>query len=92
MNGLKGFSMQTVDGSITPLNDFAVLVVGVGHIFWKIYAFIRLEIPGQPDSMNLLLGLPWLHSVNAILEIRDFTITVGDPGNNQFKDKERVKI
>ncbi|KAI1003103.1 hypothetical protein K3495_g5100 [Podosphaera aphanis] len=69
MNGLKGFSMQTADGWITPLNDFAVLVVRVGHVLWKIHAFIRPEIPGQPDSTNLLLGLPWLYSVNAILAI-----------------------
>ncbi|RKF78731.1 hypothetical protein GcC1_053046, partial [Golovinomyces cichoracearum] len=69
MNGLKGFSMQKADGSITPLNDFAVLVVGVGHVFRKIHAFIRPEIPEQPDSTNLLLGLSWLYSVNAILAI-----------------------
>ncbi|RKF78738.1 hypothetical protein GcC1_053032 [Golovinomyces cichoracearum] len=75
MNGLKVFSMQTADGSITPLNYFAVLVVVVGHVFRKIHALIRPEIPGQPDSTNLLLGLPWLYSVNPILAIRDFTIT-----------------
>ncbi|RKF71936.1 hypothetical protein GcM1_249042 [Golovinomyces cichoracearum] len=46
MNGPKCFSMSTADGSITPLNDFAVLVVGVGHVFRKIHAFIRPEIPG----------------------------------------------
>ncbi|TQS37289.1 hypothetical protein Golomagni_02245 [Golovinomyces magnicellulatus] len=54
MNALKGFSMQTADVSITPLNDFSVLVVGVGHVFRKIHTFIRPEIPGQPDSTNLL--------------------------------------
>ena len=26
------------------------------------------------------------------MAIRDFTITLGDPGNNQFRDKERVRI
>ncbi|TQS37026.1 hypothetical protein Golomagni_02513 [Golovinomyces magnicellulatus] len=83
---------RRTDGSITPLKDFAVLVVGVGHVFQKIHAFIQPEIPGQPDSTNLLLRLPWPYSVNAILAIRDFTITVGDLGSNQFKDKERVKI
>lgn len=72
MSGLVEFSMQTADGSITKLNDFAFLIVGVENFLRKIYAFIGPELPGQPDSTSLLLGLPWLYSVDAITKNRDF--------------------
>ncbi|RKF65978.1 hypothetical protein OnM2_000012 [Erysiphe neolycopersici] len=92
LNNLMGFSMQTADGSITQLNDFAVLIVGVGNIYRKIHAFIRPELSNQPDSTSLLLGLPWLYSVDATIKIRDFSLTIGDPIDDKYREKERTVL
>ncbi|KAI1000793.1 hypothetical protein K3495_g7404 [Podosphaera aphanis] len=70
--------MVTADGNSTPLPEFVKCTVGIGGVWRTIYAFKRPEIPGKTDPSHLLLGLPWLFSVDARINIRQFTLEIGD--------------
>jgi len=74
--GFKGLCMTTADHKDTPLTGWTIVNVGVEDIWRTIRCFVG------PDSHNpqveLLLGLPWLYSVDAHISIRDSKITVGD--------------
>lgn len=67
--------MGTADGKTSPLTRFTIMTVGVNGIWRQIYAFIR---PTASTDRHLLLGLPWLHDVNAVIDIRSSTISIGD--------------
>lgn len=71
--------MNTADGGATELSHFVSFRIGVCGIWRRIDAFVRPVVKkGGELDLHLLLGLPWLHEVNASIYIRDSKIIVGD--------------
>ncbi|KUJ24601.1 uncharacterized protein LY89DRAFT_727621 [Mollisia scopiformis] len=71
--------MNTADGNSSSLNSYTTFNIGVNSIWKKIYVFIRPDVGGKGD-LSLLLGLPWLHDVDAKFNIRESKIEIGDRG------------
>ena len=81
--GFHGLTMRTADFRDTPLEYWVELLIMVSEISRTIRCFVSpgVSIPGSARSghYSLLLGLPWLFSVNAVIHIRESKITIGDP-------------
>lgn len=88
--GFRGLTMRTADHKDTQLHHWVLLNVGVQGIWRKIRCFVSPAVTSLPTASNpsllapneplsLLLGIPWLYSVNAQLSIRHSKIEVGDP-------------
>jgi len=81
--GFKGLSMRTADHRETILYHFVWLRLSVASIVRDIRCFVAPELPhttffGQTEYLSLILGLPWLYSVDALISIRQSKIMVGD--------------
>lgn len=77
--GFSGLTMNTADGGATELSHFVSFRIGVCGIWRRIDAFVRPVVKkGGELDLHLLLGLPWLHEVNANIFIRDSKIILGD--------------
>ncbi|KAI0996884.1 hypothetical protein K3495_g11298 [Podosphaera aphanis] len=82
--GFSWLTMKTADGGVSELSHFVSFKIGVFGIWRKIDAFIRpTQRKNNELDLNLLLGLPWLHAVNARIYIRESRITIEDPGINE---------
>ena len=79
--GFAGLTMKTADNRETRLHHWVYLEIGVEGIWRTIRCFVApdLDLPQKPDHLSLLLGIPWLYSVNAIIGIRGSRIEIGDP-------------
>ena len=88
--GVGGFMMQTADGNLTTLRTFAVFKLGVAGIWRTVHAYIRLKPRSGTDSISLILGLPWLYSVKATINIFENCIAIGDPVNNPKDGKRQI--
>lgn len=80
--GFQGLAMKTADHRQTVLHYWVNLTLVVEGIERTIRCFVGPEIlpvDGRPAKQTLLLGLPWLYSVNAYISIRESRIQVGDP-------------
>ena len=81
--GFHGLTMRTADHRDTRLDYWTEFTITTSRISRLIRCFIapRVTIAGSSRSghFNLLLGLPWLFSVNAHISIRESKITIGDP-------------
>ena len=81
--GFKGLSMRTADHREAVLQHYVVLRLSVEGIVRDIKCFVAPELPhttasGQTEYLSLILGLPWLYSVDARISIRQSTIMIGD--------------
>lgn len=77
--GFAGMAMRTAEGRTTPLSQYVILVVGVQGIWQSTLFFIRpSKASAEPEVNQVLLGLPWLHFVDATLCIRNSSIIIGD--------------
>ena len=81
--GFKGLSMRTADYRDTVLMYWVWLDIGVEGIWRKIRCFVAPEVvsvneAGRAEYLSLILGIPWLYSVDASISIRLSTIFVGD--------------
>lgn len=76
--GYNGLTTNMADGSSARLTHYSIFEIGVCGIWRKIEAFIRPSWESNADEIYLLLGLPWLHSVDARIEIRESKIEIGD--------------
>jgi hypothetical protein len=74
--GFSGLTMHVADGTSAELTHYAVFEIGVRGIWRKIEAFVRPY--GGPEELHLLLGMPWLHTVDAKFFIRESVIELGD--------------
>ncbi|RKF80392.1 hypothetical protein GcM1_193012 [Golovinomyces cichoracearum] len=45
----------------------------------KVEVFVRPFLSENIDDVHLILGIPWLHEVNAIIRIKRSIIEIGDP-------------
>ena len=81
--GFHGLTMRTADHRDTRLDYWTEFTITTSGISRLIRCFIapRVTIAGSSRSghFNLLLGLPWLFSINAHISIRESKITIGDP-------------
>lgn len=76
--GFYGLTMQTADHNETVLQHWVQIDVGVEGLWRQIRAFVGPDgTPGR-ERLSLLLGLPWLYSVNAWIHIRGSQILIGD--------------
>ena len=81
--GFKGLSMRTADHRDTVLMYWVWLDISVEGIWRKIRCFVAPEVvsvneAGRAEYLSLILGIPWLYSVDASISIRLSTIFVGD--------------
>ncbi|SMY30407.1 unnamed protein product [Zymoseptoria tritici ST99CH_1A5] len=74
--GLPPMSMTTASGTTTRLKHWVAFRANVEGIKRSVWAF---ACPTEKGNLSLLLGLPFLNDVNAVIGIREGTITIGDP-------------
>ena len=77
--GFTGLCMETADHRETPLEHWIEFEYCSKGLWRTIRCFVSPSIPGIPDTLHLLLDLPWLYDINAVISIRDSTIQIGDP-------------
>ncbi|RKF65889.1 hypothetical protein OnM2_001003 [Erysiphe neolycopersici] len=72
--------MNVANETSAKLSYFSEFEVGVMRIWRKIEAFVGQFSTENDDEVYLLLGMPWLHAVDAKIKIRDSIIKIGDKG------------
>ena len=77
--GFKGLTMQTADHHESLLESYVGFDLCVEGIWRAIRCFVSPTVRGITEEPRLLLGLPWLYSVNAIISVRQSSIQIGDP-------------
>ena len=82
------FFANVADGTSARLTHYSEFEIGVLGVWRKIEAFVRPFSASNSDEVHLLLGMPWLHAVDAKIRIRESIIEIGD---NQ-KGETVVKI
>ncbi|RKF72882.1 hypothetical protein GcM3_096023 [Golovinomyces cichoracearum] len=76
--GLEAYHVMADQGSDT--NVIANCIqIGEGGIWRMIDAFVRSH-NDHGHNQAIMLGLPWLHIVNAVIDVKNSSITVGDEG------------
>ena len=81
--GFKGLTMRTADHRETELIYWVWLMIAVEGIWRNIRCFVAPEVvsvteSGRSEYLSLILGIPWLYSVDAHISIRQSTIFIGD--------------
>ena len=75
--GFSGLTMNTADGGSSALTHFVTFWLSVLGIWRKVNAFIHpYDREAAPKDPQLLLGLPWLESVDAKIGVRDCRIEI----------------
>lgn len=75
-------TMGTADGTSHRITESVSFIFSTGGICREIYAFVRPERDHTVD-LFLLLGLPWLHSVKAVIDICRSQIRIGNKDLNE---------
>ena len=78
--GIRPISMTMANGTTHTIREWVHLYISVAGIKRIIWALV---CPSPNGSMGLLLGVPYLSSINAFINIREETITVGDSNKNE---------
>ena len=68
--------MRSANGQTNELTHFVPLTISTAGITRWIEAFVWKE--DNSGELFMLLGLPWLHAVNAFIDIRKSKVTIGD--------------
>ncbi|SLM39631.1 Zinc finger, CCHC-type [Lasallia pustulata] len=87
--GFAGLTMKTADHRETLLYHWVYLDLGVEDIWRQIHCFVAPELPFPVpgvEHLSLLLGIPWLYSVNATTGIRGSRIEIGDPAAGETSE------
>lgn len=81
--GFRGLTMRTADHKETLLLNWVWLEIDLASIWRRIRCFVAPSVfpsaSSTEEPLSLLLGIPWLYSVNAILSIRESKTEIGDP-------------
>ena len=75
---------------MSELYEAVSIEFGVSGIWRKITCFVAPDsTPSHPigEGFGLLLGIPWLHAINAVMAIRESSILIGDPGLGETVQK-----
>ena len=70
----RGVTMTVADGNHTRLNHWVIFQINVEGIKRMAWAFVN----PRSTSTKLLLGMPWLKSVDAVVMAKQKTIRIGD--------------
>ncbi|KAI0997595.1 hypothetical protein K3495_g10593 [Podosphaera aphanis] len=81
--GLNGLLVKVADGTSAKLTHYSEFGVGSLGIRRTMRAFVRPLSDSNAMDMHLLLGLPWLHDVDARIRIRDSIIEMGDQASGE---------
>ncbi|RKF59009.1 hypothetical protein OnM2_063021 [Erysiphe neolycopersici] len=81
--GFNGLTMNVADGTSSKLSYFSEFEIGVMGIWRKVEAFVRPFSSEYDEEVHLLLGMPWLHAVDAKIRIRDSIIEIGDEAQTE---------
>jgi hypothetical protein len=73
--------MRVANGTTSRISKWVIFQYGVQGILRTVCAFIRPDY--DTTEMSLLLGLPYLNSVNVVLNIRANTIIIGDKSDGK---------
>ena len=76
--GFKGLTMQTADSFESTLEHYVAFDVCVEGVWRSVRCFVSPAIRGKYEEPRLLLGLPWLYSVDAFISVRLSSIRIGD--------------
>jgi len=76
--GMGNWEFRTADGTRHSVSHFVSLQVEVGDIKRCIWAVVQSSSDMPGTETKLLLGLPWLFDVNCHINIRDWSIEIGD--------------
>ncbi|POS82059.1 hypothetical protein EPUL_005888, partial [Erysiphe pulchra] len=76
--GYHNLTMNVADGRSAKLTHCCTLTIGVLGVWRKVDAFVRPFDESNKTEVHLLLGMPWLHSVDAKIHIRASKIELGD--------------
>ncbi|POS83424.1 hypothetical protein EPUL_004130, partial [Erysiphe pulchra] len=76
--GFEGLIMNVADGTFVELTHYLEFEMGVLGVWRKIEAFVRPFTTSNIDEVHLLLGMPWIHAVDAKIKIRESIIEIGD--------------
>lgn len=78
--GVRSLTMHTSDGSKVALTHWVKFHTEVSGLYRHVWAFVA---PHSGGPLSLLLGLPWLESVDAVFKIRDEELMIGDKTNDE---------
>ena len=78
--GVRSLTMHTSDGNKVALTHWVKFHTEVSGLYRHVWAFVA---PHSGGPFFLLLGLPWLESVDAVFKIRDEELMIGDKANNE---------
>ncbi|POS82401.1 hypothetical protein EPUL_005000, partial [Erysiphe pulchra] len=84
----EGLTMNVADETSAELTHYAEFEIGVLGVWRRIEAFVRPFNANKIDEIHLLLGMSWLHAVDAKILIRESIIEIGDTQ----KGKKVVKV
>ena len=81
--GFRGLSILVADHRERLLHHYVWLRVSVEGIVRDIRCFVAPDIPhstetGHVEYLSLILGVPWLYSVDAVIAIKQSKVMVGD--------------
>ncbi|KAI6250510.1 hypothetical protein HI914_01438 [Erysiphe necator] len=76
LNG-HAVTMGTADGASHKIMEWVSFIFGSGGVSREVHAFVQPD-KGITNDLFLLLGLPWLHSVKAVIDIQKSQIELGD--------------
>ncbi|KHJ33046.1 hypothetical protein EV44_g1320 [Erysiphe necator] len=62
-------TMGTADGASHKIMEWVSFILGSGGVSREVHAFVQPD-KGITIDLFLLLGLPWLHSVKAVIDIQ----------------------
>ena len=75
--GTRQLMMFTSDEASIPLTHWTKLNIKVSSLYRQVWAFTALR---SFNPLALLLGLPWLKSMDAVIHIRKEAINIEDSG------------
>lgn len=73
--------MRTASGQLNPLLGWCSVSIGVEGVWRDIKCFV--SPPTGKVHLILLLGIPWFHSVDAKISVREAAITIGNAGRSE---------
>ncbi|RKF63464.1 hypothetical protein OnM2_025123 [Erysiphe neolycopersici] len=76
--GFDGMTMNVADVTSAQLSHYASFELGVLGVWRKVEAFVRPFNKDNCWDIHLLLGMPWLHAVDARIRIRGLIIEISD--------------
>ena len=79
----QSLKVRMADGRLIVFTHAANFEIGFAGVWRRIDCLVLPDGTWSRADHQLLLGIPWLYDVKAVLNIRDFTLELGDPSNGE---------